>query len=78
MSNVRMLPRERLIEIDQTDQQNETAECKIDGDFPGRGMPFAGAPDADEQKGRDQCQLVKGVEEDEILRRKRSGRTRAR
>ena len=41
---------------------------EIDRDLPGRGVAIAGAPDADEQKSRDQRELVEGVEEKEIER----------
>ena len=56
------------IKHDQAEQQNETAGREIDRDFPRRGLPVAAAPDSDEQKSRDQRELVKGVEEKEIER----------
>ena len=41
---------------------------EIDRDFPGRGLPVAGSPNSDEQKCRDQCELVEGIKEEQIER----------
>ena len=60
--------RNALIKHDQAEQENETSGREIDRDFPGRGLPVAGPPDSDEQKSRDQRELVKGVEEKQIER----------
>ena len=47
---------------------------EIDRDLPGGGEAVARTPDADEQKGRDQRQLVERVEEKEIERSKSADR----
>ena len=62
------------IKQDQAEEQNETAEREIDRDLPGRGEAIARAPDADEQKGRNERELVKGVEEEQIERSERADR----
>ena len=52
-----------LVEQDQTDEQNETSERKIDRDLPGGRASVPAAPDSDQQKSRDECELVKRVKE---------------
>ena len=66
--------RDAAVEQDQAEEQNEAAEPEIDRDLPGRGGAVARAPDADEQKSRDQRQLVEGVEEKQIERSKGADR----
>src|SRR5688572_23388066 len=60
--------RQAAIKHDQAEQQNETAGRQIDRNFPGGHLPIPRPPDSNEQKRRDQCQLVKSVEEKEIER----------
>src|SRR5205085_5361839 len=45
--------RNREIQIKHTDQQNKTAQRKVDGDFPGGCMSLASAPKSDQEKRRD-------------------------
>ena len=66
--------RHAAIKHDQAEQQNEASGRQIDRDFPGGGLPVAASPDSDEQKSRDQRELVKGVEEKEIERSERAHR----
>src|SRR4029077_6592809 len=60
--------RQTLVEKNQADQQNKTANGEIDRDFPGRAGAVAGSPNSDEQKRRNQRQLVEGVKEKQIDR----------
>ncbi len=60
--------RHAAVKHDQAKQKNETPGREIDRDFPGGGLPIAAAPDSDEEKSRDERQLVEGVEEKEIER----------
>src|SRR5439155_17549078 len=62
--------RNRAIEHDQADQQDNTSERKIDCHFPGGGAPIACPPNSNEQESGNQCQLVKGVEEKQVERSK--------
>src|SRR5262249_16891903 len=57
-----------LVKQDQPNQQNETANRKINRNFPGRPDAVAGSPNSDEEKRRDQRELVKRVKEKEINR----------
>src|ERR1044072_3962167 len=58
--------RKTLIKEDEPDQQNDTAEGKADRDFPCRTNAIAGAPNANEEKGRSQCEFVKSVKEKQV------------
>ena len=70
------IDRQTAVQTDQTDQQHETAYRQIDRDLPSGGHPvFPVPPDTDQQKGRDQGQLMKGVKEKEIERDERSDGT---
>ena len=64
--------RNALIKQDQSKQQNETAEREIDRDLPGGGDTVAAAPNSDQQKCRDERELVKRVKEKEIERSERA------
>src|SRR6266404_4287587 len=60
--------RRALIKQDQRDEQNETAEREINCDFPRRANAISRSPNSDEQKRRDQRELVESVEEKQIDR----------
>src|SRR5207244_2978835 len=64
--------RNALVKQDQSEQQNETPEREINRDFPRSRGAIAASPDADQQKRRDQRQLVKGVEEKQVDRCERA------
>ena len=61
-----------FVEADQPEEQDETADCEVNGDFPRRRLAFAGTPDADEQEGRDERELMEGVEKEEVERSERA------
>src|SRR5438105_9269787 len=61
-----------LIEQDQSEQENETSHCQVDRDLPCGGNPVAASPDPNEQKCRDQRELVERIKEKEIERSKRA------
>ena len=50
-----------LIKHDQTEEQNETAQRKIDCNLPRRGGAVIASPNADQQERRNECELVKGI-----------------
>src|SRR4029077_8545702 len=52
-----------LVKQDQAEQQNETADCQIDCNFPGGCDPIAAAPDSDQQKCGYQREFVKRIKE---------------
>src|ERR1051326_1915396 len=58
--------RKTLIKEDEPDQQNETAECKVDGDFACRTNPIAGSPKPNEEKRRNQGEFGKSVKEKQV------------
>src|ERR1044072_1997141 len=58
--------RKTLIKEDEPDQQNETAECEVDRDFPCRTNAMVGSPNPKEQKRRNQCEFVKSVKEKQV------------
>src|SRR5262249_27619216 len=60
--------RKTLVEQDQSDQQNETAEREIDRDLPGRAHAISRSPNPNQKKCRDQRELVKRVKEKQIGR----------
>ena len=64
------------VEVGEADEEDDAAEREVDGDFPRRSLPLAISPNADEQEGGDEGQLVEGVEEEKVLRRKRARRAR--
>ena len=53
-------------EPDEADEENEASEPEIDGDLPRGGLVVAGSENADHEKGRDEGELVEGVEEKDI------------
>ena len=59
------------IETDQPQEENKAAEGEVDRGFPSRRLPVARAPDSDQQKRRDEGQLMEHVEEKEIDRGER-------
>ncbi len=67
-----VIGREAEVEANEAEQENETPDREVDRDFPRRCLPVAGAPDADEQEGRDERQFMKRIEEEEIERGKRA------
>ena len=60
--------RHAAIEQDQSEKQNEAADSEVDCHLPCGREAISRAPDADEEKSRNQGQLVKGVEEKQIER----------
>ena len=68
--------RHAAVKQDQAEQQNETAGREIDRDLPRGGEAIAAPPDSDEEKSRDERQLVEGVEEKQIERSERAQRAR--
>src|SRR6266487_3677597 len=63
-----------LVKQDQTNEQNETTECKIDRDLPSRRGPVSAPPDPDQQKRRDEREFVKRIKEKYVERSKRADR----
>src|ERR1700730_10041003 len=66
--------RHALVEQDQSKQENKTPDREINRDLPGRGVAIAASPNADEQKRRDERELMKCVKEKKIERSKRANR----
>src|SRR5947199_3956722 len=62
--------RNALVKQDQTQQQNETSYREIDRDFPCCRYPITGAPNSDQQKRGNECQLMKRVKEKQVDRHK--------
>ena len=67
--------RHTAVEQDQSKQQNETAEREINRHFPRGSETVARSPNTNEQKRRDERELVKCVEEKQIERRERAHRS---
>ena len=65
------------VEIEQTDQKNKAPQTEINGNFPSSRLAFATSPKADQEEGRNERELMKCIEEEEIHRGKcpRSTRT---
>src|SRR5207247_2390257 len=55
--------RKTLVKKNESDQQNETAEREINRDLPRGADAIAGSPNSDQQKCRDQRELMKRVKE---------------
>ena len=54
------------VKPDQAEKENEAAGRKVNGGFPRGGLAVPGAPDADQQEGRDERELVEHVEKKHI------------
>src|ERR1700736_1117094 len=61
-----------LVQHDQPDQENETAQAEIDCNFPCCGSAISAAPNSNQKKGRDQSELVKGIKKEQIERSERA------
>ena len=65
------------VQADQSDEQDDAPDREINRDLPGGSLAvFAVAPDADQQKGGDQRQLVERVEEKQVKRDERADGSR--
>src|SRR5438067_1649785 len=58
--------RKTLIKKDESDQQNETAEREVDGDFPCRTNTISSSPNSDKQECRNERELMKSVKEKQV------------
>src|SRR5438874_1572215 len=67
--------RQALVNQNQANQQNETSQSEINRDLPRRCGAVSGSPDHNQQKRRNQRELVKRVKEKQVERCESAERT---
>src|SRR5207253_1601711 len=64
--------RHASVKKNQAEEENETARGQVDRDLRSRGITIPASPDSDQEKSRNEGDLVKGIEEEKIERGERS------